>query len=302
MRTPPLIFCGSSHPALGKEVASLLGTHLGKLSISLFPDGETHVEVLEDVYGKDVFVLQTVALDPNHYLMELLIIIDALKRASAKSVVVIIPYFGYCRQDRKDKPGEPITAKLVANLLTSAGTTRLITLDLHARQLEGFFEIPVDHILCQEVLMESVSHKIGKERVVVAPDLGSIKIAKKMATLLRADLALIEKNRINPHDVKMTLIGDVRGKDVLIGDDMCSTAGTLTAAASKCKEGGANRIFGAITHGLFVSDALDRIEKSPLDQVFATNTIPQNHTSPNKIITLSIAPLIANAIQQLLRT
>ncbi len=237
MRTPPLIFCGSSHPALGKEVASLLGTHLGKLSISLFPDGETHVEVLEDVYGKDVFVLQTVALDPNHYLMELLIIIDALKRASAKSVVVIIPYFGYCRQDRKDKPGEPITAKLVANLLTSAGTTRLITLDLHARQLEGFFEIPVDHILCQEVLMESVSHKIGKERVVVAPDLGSIKIAKKMATLLRADLALIEKNRINPHDVKMTLIGDVRGKDVLIGDDMCSTAGTLTARRLEMQRG-----------------------------------------------------------------
>jgi len=300
MSSSPLLFCGSSHPSLGQEVATLLGTKLGKLSINRFPDNETRVEILEDVYEKDVFVLQTIALDPNEYLMELLIIIDALKRASAKSVVVIIPYFGYCRQDRKDKSGEPITAKLVANLLTSAGTTRLITLDLHARQLEGFFEIPVDHLLCQSVLTAAAENYLSKERAVVAPDLGSIKVAKKMAIPLHADLALIEKTRISPQEVKMTLIGDVKGKDVLIGDDMCSTAGTLTAAAHKCQKGGAKKIYGAITHGLFVGEALERIEKSPFDEIFVTNTIPQTHTS-KKITTLSIAPLIANAIRQLIR-
>lgn len=298
----PFLFCGSSHVDLGKDISKISKIPLGRISLSQFPDGEVGAEILEDVRGRDVFLLQTIALNPNFYLMEALIIIDALKRASAKNIMVILPYFGYCRQDRKDKPGMPITAKLVANLLTVAGATRLITVDLHAGQIEGFFEIPVDHLHCQKMLGEEARKIIGNNTVVVAPDIGSIKIAKKMAELLGCDLAMIEKQRESSHEVKMTMIGNVKNKNVLITDDMCSTGETLVKAAYLCKEHGALKILGAVTHALCVENAIEKIEKSPLEILVTTNTIPTGaFNDGKKVKVLSIAPLIAETLEHLLK-
>lgn len=285
------LFCGSSHIELGREISTASSIPLGRAALNLFPDSEISVEIQEDVWGSDVFVLQTVALDPNFYLMELLILVDALKRSSAKSVTAIIPYFGYCRQDRKDKAGVPITAKLAANLLTVAGVTRLITVDLHAGQLEGFFEIPVDHLHSRELLAKAASNTLKADPIIVAADIGSVKIAEKAALFLNADLAVIEKQR-TPGPIKMNLIGDIKGKSVLIADDMCSTATTLVNAAHLCQEKGARQIIGTVTHGLFVEGALEKIEQSPLEQLYITNTVPHSYL-PAKVSSLSIATLIA---------
>jgi ribose-phosphate pyrophosphokinase len=274
----PLLFAGSSHPELANEISVELGISLGRRDLSQFPDGELSVEIQEDVRGKDVFVLQSIAADPNRYLMELLIMIDALKRASAKSIVAIIPYFGYCRQDRKNKPGVAIAAKLVANLLVTAGATHLITWDLHADQIEGFFEIPVDHLHCQKLLCETAKKLIGENCIVV-----------------------VNKQRLNFFDVKATLIGDVANKNVLIADDLCSTGGTLVAAANLCREAGAKKIIAAVTHGLFVGNAMKKIESSTLESLFVTNSTPflDQFSKAAKIDTLSIAPMIAEAIKNI---
>lgn len=299
----PLLFCGTSNQALGEEIAKELGVSLGRLTLSLFPDGENSVEILEDVRGRDVFVLQSIALNPDFYLMELLIMIDALKRASAKSIIAIIPYYGYCRQDRKDKIGVPITAKLVANLLTVAGATRVITLDLHAGQLEGFFEIPVDHLRCHPLLIASAKKLIGNHCIVVAPDVGSTKVAEKAAILIDAGLAVIEKQRLSPTEVKMNLIGSVEGKDVLIADDMCSTGSTLVAAAELCRRHGAKKIIGAITHAICSDDAINKIENSKLDALFMTNSVSSSDrfTHSKKIIIVSAASLIAETMKSLIQ-
>ncbi|WP_068469805.1 ribose-phosphate diphosphokinase [Candidatus Protochlamydia phocaeensis] len=298
----PLLFCGSSHTVLGEEISRCLAIPLGRLSLDQFPDGETKVEILEEVRGRDVFVLQSTALNPNFYLMELLILIDALKRASAKNIVAIIPYFGYCRQDRKDKPGVPITAKLVANMLAVAGMSRLITLDLHAGQLEGFFEVPVDHLSCQSLLAAQARQMLGKDGIVVAPDIGSVKVAKKMAKLLGIEMAIIEKQRTTAFDVQMTLIGNVAGKHVLLADDMCSTGGTLVAAAQLCRQQGAKNVIAAVTHGICAGDAIKDIEDSILTSLIMTNTVPMlnRFSHSKKVAVLSIASLIAEAIKGLL--
>ncbi len=300
----PLLFAGSSHPELANEISVELGISLGRRDLSQFPDGELSVEIQEDVRGKDVFVLQSIAADPNRYLMELLIMIDALKRASAKSIVAIIPYFGYCRQDRKNKSGVAIAAKLVANLLVTAGATHLITCDLHADQIEGFFEIPVDHLHCQKLLCETAKKLIGENCSVVAPDIGSVKIAEAMAKLLNVDLVVVNKQRLNSFDVKATLIGDVANKNVLIADDLCSTGGTLVAAANLCREAGAKKIIAAVTHGLFVGNAMKKIESSTLESLFVTNSTPflGQFSKAAKIDTLSIAPMIAEAIKNIGRS
>lgn len=300
MNNSPLFFAGSSHRELAIEICTELRIPLGAVSLGSFPDGEISVEILEDVRGRDVFILQSLAIDPNRYLMELLIMVDALKRSSAKSITAIVPYLGYCRQDRRNKPGVPITAKLVANLLSSAGTNHLMTFDLHSDQVEGFFEIPVTHLHCQELLCSHVKELLGENLIVVAPDIGSIKIAEAMAKLLKVDLAVIKKERLNSADVEMTLIGDVANKNVLITDDLCSTAGTLVAAAKLCQERGAQKVIGAITHGLFVKDAMAKIESSALLSLLTTNTIPPHDqlSASTKIDQISIAKIIAKAIRE----
>lgn len=298
-----LLFSGISHPELAREVVSLLGGQLGQIKLDRFPDGEIAVQIMESVRGRDVFVMQTVALEPNEHLMELLIIIDALKRASAKNIVAVIPYYGYCRQDRKDKPRVPITAKLVANLLVTAGATRILTMDLHAAQLQGFFDVPVDHLYGRPFLVEAYKkHKLGHE-LVVCPDIGSIKLARDYAKQLRVELAIFDKQRLNSTQIEsMTLMGNVEGKNVLLADDMCVTAGTLSSAAKACQEKGAKRIFAVVTHGLFVGDAVESIEQSPIEALIVSNTIP--HTDrlkgSTKIKMVSAAPLFARAIHCIL--
>jgi len=295
-----LLFPGSSHPTLAKEIADDLGISLGKIALSKFPDGEYNVQILENVRGRHTFVLQTVALDPNNHLMELMIIIDALRRASASEISVIIPYFGYCRQDRKDRPRVPITAKLVANLLVNAGATRVVTMDLHAGQLQGFFDIPVDDLHSGAILARSFKSVVTENFVVVAPDIGSVKLAKDYASYLNCDFAVTYKQRLNASNIKASmLIGDVNGKDVLLADDMCTTAGTLISAAKACREKGANRIFAAVTHGLFVESALERLNDSHIELLFVTNTIPiaDAIAKCNKLQIVSIAPLLSQAIR-----
>ncbi len=270
-----VVIAGSSHPELAKEIASHLGVGLGGVRSETFPDKEISVQILESVRGKDVFVVQTVALEPNVYLMELLIMIDALKRASAKSIVAVIPYFGYARQDRKDKPRVPISAKLVANLLEKAGADRILTMDLHAGQIQGFFDIPVDNLLSLPLMAKAFQRLEIDDVVVVAPDVGSIKLVRDYAQLLGVDFAVIDKIRSSATEVEITaLIGDIKGKNVLLADDVCSTGGTLVSAAKACQEKGASRVFCSITHGLFVGESVNRIENSPIEVLLMSNTIP----------------------------
>lgn len=294
-----LLFSGSSHPMLAKEVAQQLGTRLAQLDVGRFPDGEIAVQVMESVRGQDVFVIQSIALDPNNYLVELLIIIDALKRASAGSITAVIPYFGYCRQDRKDKPREPITAKLVADMLANAGATHILTVDLHAGQVEGFFDVPVDHVHAIPYLANAFKESVSGEFVVVAPDIGSVKLTHAYASYLKADFVVVDKHRRSATEVDVvTIIGDVKGKDVLLADDMCSTAGTLVSAAKACQEKGAKRIFAAVSHGLFVGNAAEKIQQSPIEALFVSNTIPYSArlAGTTKVKTVSIAGLLSQAI------
>lgn len=299
-RGPMLLFAGSSHPVLAKEIAAQLGISLAQQALGHFPDGEISQTILESVRGQDTFVIQSVAVQPNEYLMELLIIIDALKRASAKSITAVIPYFGYCRQDRKDRTRDPITAKLVADMLTVAGATHILTMDLHAGQLEGFFEIPVDHLHGMPLLADVIQHELGlKEFVVVAPDVGSVKQARAYANRLHAEFAVVAKRRISSTEVEtVSVIGDVEGKDVLLADDMCSTGGTLVSAAKACREKGALRIFAVVTHGLLVGNAVQMIEKSPIEALYMSNTVPptEKQLGATKLRPRSVAAPLAHAI------
>lgn len=295
-----LIFSGSSHPALANEVAHCLGIKVGSMHLEHFPDGETSIRIEESVRGKDVFVLQSIALNPNQYLMELLIIIDALKRASARSVTAVIPYFGYCRQDRKDKPREPITAKLVANMLTRAGADRILTMDLHSGQVEGFFDIPVDHVHAIPLLADKFKEFCSEEFVIVAPDIGSIKLTHAYAHYLNADFVVIDKERHSATEVAVvTIIGEVKGKNVLLADDMCSTGGTLVSAAKACHEKGAKRIFAAVSHGILVGDAVEKIEKSPIEALLLSNTVQYTErlARAKKLNYVSVAPSLSQVIR-----
>lgn len=300
----PLLLAGSSNPELANETARQLNLSLGRMKLERFPDGEISVQIQEEVNGRDVFVLQTIAIDPNVYLMELLLIIDALKRGSARSIAAVVPYYGYCRQDRRDKPGVPIAAKLVANLLVEAGAKCLLTVELHAQQLQGFFEIPVYHLNSHVLLLSGLQGIDLKKCVVVAPDIGSIKFARDLANLLKVDFAVVNKHRTSPDFISnVTLIGNVHGKDILLADDICSTGATLVSAAKACQEKGAQRIFGAVTHGLCVDGTAERLEQSPIEALWMTNTIPPNDRIKDcsKINLISVAPLLSHAIGQLCR-
>jgi len=298
VENPYILFSGTSHVSLAKRVADRLGIHLGKIQIETFPDGEIGVQINENVRGRDVFVLQTIAHRPNSYLLELFIIIDALKRSSARSITVVIPYFGYARQDRKDKGRVPITAKLIANLIEKSGTTRVLTIDLHADQVQGFFDIPVDNLYTRNILAKEV-HRLGaKNLIVVAPDIGSIKLAKSFSALLKVDLATVDKRRVSADKVEAdALIGDVKGKDVLLVDDICSTGGTLKTASHVCKRAGANKVFAAVSHALMVGEAF---EESAIEKMLVCDTIPLlSDVKTDKIEVVSVADLLGSAIESI---
>lgn len=295
-----LLFSGTSHPTLSQEIARLLGIQLGNVLIETFPDNEIGVQILENVRGRDVFVLQSIARHPNSYLMELLILVDALKRASASSVTAVMPYFGYARQDRKDKPRVPITAKLVANLLEKAGVDRILTMDLHAEQIQGFFDIPVDNLYARPVLVRAIRDLGLKNGVVVAPDIGSSRTAKAFAHLLNWDVAVVDKRRINAEKVEANaLIGNVRDRQVLLVDDVCATGGTLKLAALVCRAAGALQVFAAVTHGL--CDAFV-FEDSAMEKVFVTDTIavPESLILHPRLQVVSIANLFTKAIEAII--
>jgi ribose-phosphate pyrophosphokinase len=291
-----MLFAGTSHRELAERIAQSVGISLGKVSIETFPDGEIGVQILENVRGRDVFVLQSIARHPNSYLMELLILVDALKRASANSISAVIPYFGYARQDRKDKGRDPITAKLVANMLEKAGVTRVLTMDLHAPQIEGFFDIPVDNLYARPLLVEELK-KLGiKDFIVASPDVGSSKLARDFAAGMHTEFAIVDKRRLNAKHVETTaIIGDMKEKNVLLVDDMCTTGETLRIAAAACKQAGAKRVLAAVTHGLFLTSA---VEESAIEMILTGDTVPlsDEHKRSDKIKVVSVASLFGKAI------
>jgi ribose-phosphate pyrophosphokinase len=298
-RTQFSIFSGSSHPLLAKEIADLLGLPLGKSHLNSFPDGEISFEILESVKNRDVYILQTLALEPNFYLMELLIMIDAMKRASAKTITAIVPYFCYARQDRQDKPGVPITAKLISNLLVQAGASQIIAMDLHSQQIEGFFDIPVINLLSRPTLVQICTQLNLNQPIVVAPDLGSLKLARAFAEDLGAGLVVMDKQRIHASQVNLNFfLGDVKNRDVVIVDDMCSTGATIVSAANACKKEGAQKVYAAITHGLCVGQAMQELEKASIETLLITNTIPYTDRlkSKMKVTVVSIADSFAKFI------
>ena len=301
-RRPLALFAGSSHRGLAQQIADRLGIPLGRVSSELFPDGEISVELLDPVAGRDVFVIQSIAERPHFYLMELLLMMDALKRASAHRIVVVMPYYGYARQDRRDVGHVAIGAKVVADMLQVAGADHLVTLDLHAGQIQGFFDIPVDNLMAISELVKAVRGLTkGGRQVVVAPDLGAIKLAHAMAAQLGAEVALVDKRRLTSHEVHAAgLVGEVEGAEVIIVDDMCSTGETLIAAAETCRDKGATRIIGAVTHGVLVDGALEKLERSCVDTLVVTDTVSKvERLQSPKLCRISISGMLADAVDRM---
>ena len=296
------LFGGTSNPMLTKEVCRYLGIAPGKITAKTFSDGETQVEIHENIRGKDAFVLQSTCTPVNDNLMQLLIIMDALKRASAKRITAIIPYYGYGRQDRKVKPRVPISAKLVADLITVAGAHRVVSMDLHAGQIQGYFDIPVDNIFAAPLLLKYIRMHFADNLVIVSPDAGGVERARAFAKRLEASLAIIDKRRDAPNVAEaMNIIGDVKGKTAIILDDMVDTAGTLTQAASALIERGVIKIFACCTHPVLSGPAIERIDASPIDQLVVTDTIPLGETARKctKITPLSVAELLGETIKRI---
>ncbi|MGH7412416.1 MAG: ribose-phosphate pyrophosphokinase [Candidatus Methylomirabilis sp.] len=296
-----ILFSGNANHSLSQEIADYLGVPLGEAEVSRFADGEILVQIFENVRGADVFVIQSTCRPVNENLMELLVIIDALKRASAWRITAVMPYYGYARQDRKVQPRVPITAKLVADLLTAAGVHRVLTMDLHAGQIQGFFTTPVDHLYAAPVLLQYFRERMLGEAVVVSPDAGGVERARAFAKRLDTSLAFIDKRRTGPNEAKVVhIVGEVEGRDVIIVDDMIDTAGTLTQAVPALLEKGAKRIFASCTHPVLSGSAVERIEGSALEEVVVTNTIPlpEGRTS-KKLTVLSVAPLLGEAINRI---
>ena len=299
------IFTGNSHPELAKEIAEILGLPLGKSKVSTFSDGEISVDIGETVRGADVFVVQSTSSPVNNNLMELLIMIDAFKRASAGRITVVMPYYGYARQGRKAKSRDPITAKLVADLLTAAGAHRVLTMDLHAAQIQGYFNIPVDHLLGSPILADYFINKgfdDADDVVVVSPDLGSVTRARKFADRLHAPIAIIDKRRpkANVSEI-MNIIGDIKGKRCILIDDMIDTAGTIANAANALKDLGAKNVYACCTHGVLSGPAFERINNSAIEELVMLNTIklPEEKEDLIKFKSLSVAPLFAEAIKRI---
>lgn len=296
MESTPLIFSGSSNPELAKKITNYLSLPLGTLDLKRFSDGEIWAKYQENIRGRDVFIVQSTH-PPADHLMELLILIDAARRASAKRVTAVIPYFGYARQDRKDQPRVAITAKLVANLLTVAGCDRIITMDLHAAQIQGFFDIPFDHLYASPVFT-SIFKEMAEEVIMVSPDMGGIKLARSYAKRLNTNIVVLDKRRPEHNYAEvMHVIGDVDGKNVLLIDDLIDTGGTFVSAVSALKKHGAKNIYGTITHPVLSSDAVKRIEDSELDTLYVSDTIPLSEDKmSSKIVVRTVAELFAEAV------
>lgn len=296
------IYSLSANLPLAEKISDYLGIELGELTVNRFADGEIAISIEESVRGDHVFIIQPTSYPTNDHVMELLIMIDALRRASAKTITAVIPYYGYARQDRKAKPREPITAKLVANLITTAGADRVVTLDLHAAQIQGFFDIPVDHLLGAPLLASYfLDHDLhGEEVVVVSPDHGGAVRARKLAEFLNSSIAIVDKRRPRPNVSEvMNIIGDVRGKKAIIIDDMIDTAGTITAAAQAIMDAGATEVYASGTHGVFSPPAIERIEDSVIKKMVVTDSIylPEEKRI-DKIELISVSELIGQAIQR----
>jgi ribose-phosphate pyrophosphokinase len=296
------IFSGRAHPALAREICDYLGLSLGEVTLFNFSDGENYCQIDENVRGADVFVVQPTCSPVNDHVMELLILLDAFRRSSASRITAVMPYFGYARQDKKDKPRVPIAAKLMADLLTASGADRILTMDLHTLQIQGFFNIPVDHLFAAPILLDAIREVGVEDLVIVSPDVGGVARARAIGKRLGASLAIIDKRRSGPNESEVLhVVGEVEGKNVLILDDMIDTAGTLVQAEEALREQGARRTFAAAVHPVFSGPAIDRIENSGIETLFVTNTIPLDDamSRSRKIRALSVAPLLGEAIQRI---
>ena len=294
------IFSGTANEPLAKAICKSIGVELGKCTIKPFPDGETFVKIEENVRGEEVFVVQPTSPPTNHHLMELFIMMDALRRASAARITAVLPFYGYARQDRKDQPRVPITAKLVANLLVASGANRILAMDLHAQQIQGFFDIPVDHLYAAPVMYDYLKKKNLTNLVVVSPDAGGIKMAHAYSQTLEAELAIVAKRRKSATEVEsMAVIGEIDGKNVLLVDDLTETAGTLTAAAKLLKDKGAEMILACVSHAILGEVGIERLRKSTIDELITTDTVQRPAIDGVRITTLSVAGLLGEAIKRI---
>ena len=294
------IFTGNAHPALAGAICNYLGVPLGDASVSSFPDGETFVKINDNIRGRDVFIIQPTCPPTNQNLMELLILVDAARRASAARITTVIPFFGYARQDRKDQPRVPITAKLVANLIVAAGVHRVLTMDLHAQQLQGFFDIPVDHLHARPVMVEYIRSLRIPDLLVVSPDVGGVKMASAYAQALGASLAIVVKRRKNAEETEAShIIGEVEGKNVLIVDDLTETAGTLTSAAGILRKHGARDIYAGISHSVLTDLAVERLKGSEIRELITTDSVPVRPAPDQRVKVLSVAELLGEGIRRI---
>ena len=296
------VFSGSAHPELSREIAAFLGVTTGQARLRRFPDSEVSFQIDENIRGTDVFLIQPTSNPVDQHIMELLIMIDAFRRSSAARITAVLPYFGYARQDRKDKPRVPISAKLVANVLSAAGTNRVLTMDLHKAQIQGFFDIPVDHLFAAPVIIDYLARLSYEKLTMVSPDAGGAERARAYAKRLDAELAVIDKRRTDDGTAEvMNVIGDVEGRTCILQDDIIDTAGTITKGASALKANGASRIIACAVHGVLSGPAIDRIEKSPIDKLIVTNTIPLSAAgqASSKVVVLSVARLLGQAIKSI---
>lgn len=296
------IFAGNSHPELAQDLCDYLGTELVNADVTRFKDGEIGVRTYETVRGADVFVVQPTSPPVNENLMELLVIIDALRRASARRITAVIPYYGYARQDRKARPRDPITSKLVANLLTQAGARRVLSIDFHAPQIQGFFDIPVDHLYASPIMVDYFKDFDRSDLIAVAPDVGSVKRVRSFAESLNIPMAIIDKRRPKPNVAEvMNVIGEVDNKNVILLDDIIDTAGTISAAAEVLKEKGAKDVYACGTHALFSGPAVERLKDAPITKIIVTNTIAQKDHGLDNLEVLSVAPLVGEAIDRIFK-
>ncbi len=294
------IFSGNANRPLAEKIAAHVGQPLGEVSITRFPDGEIFVKLIENIRGKDIFIVQPTCHPPNENLMELLIMIDACRRASAARITAVVPFYGYARQDRKDQPRVPITAKLVANLLVAAGTDRVLAMDFHAQQIQGFFDIPVDHLFAAPVIVSHLRSKSIKDLVIVSPDAGGLKMAYAYSNMMGAGLAIVAKQRKTATEVEtFNLVGDVEGSNAVLVDDLATTAGTLCAAAALLKKRGAKKVFAAVTHPVLTDGGVEKLKASPIEELVTTDSVPERDWKGFPVTVLSVSELLAEAMQRI---